>query len=329
MRDGERGEPRTIGPARLERGMRAPAFRKRLDHRVLRLFRHTTRLVVHDVDDSTRLGGEHTDTLGRVEEGHSGEILAHTLRGVLVHPVLEDALLDPVVKALISKVYAELVERVGANGGLGNVLRAREVEQTDEARVVFATELLVDVLVDPGEEERVERLGEAVSVLRGAIFVEEDGTQFLLDELGLVREDDFKGGRGHAEELCDKVEQFRVSDDGRVFVPMAVVNEVDVAKMKNGREQLASLRDVSLRETNVLERDLELLEADSIVIASEWSAVGAQVAIGRLIKEVQVLPLLLARTGKQIVEDVEIAFARGRTGDSVPFKVIVERLDTG
>jgi len=40
------------------------------------------------------------------------------------------------------------------------------------------------------------------------------------------------------------------------------------------------------------------------------------------------LPLLLACTGKQIVEDVEIVFTRGQTSDSVPFKVIVEHLDT-
>ena len=56
---------------------------------------------------------------------------------------------------------------------------------------------------------------------------------------------------------------------------MAVVNGVDVAKMKNGQEQLTSLHDMSLRETNVLECDLELLEADSVLIVSKWLAVGA------------------------------------------------------
>jgi len=215
-------------------------------HRVLRHFWHMTRLVVHDVDDSTRLGGEHTDTLGRVEEGYSGQILAHTLRGVPIHLIFEDTLLDPVVKALISKVDAELVKQVGADSGLGDVLGAREVEQADEAHVVFAAELLVDVLVDPGKEERVEHLGKAVPVLRSAIFIEEDCTQFLLDKLGLVQENDFKGGQGHAKELCDKVEQFCISDDGHVLVPMAVVNKVNVAEMKNGCEQLTSLRNVSL-----------------------------------------------------------------------------------
>jgi len=151
-------------------------------------------LVIHDVDDSTRLGGEHTDTLGQVEEGYSWQILAHTLCGVLVHPIFEDTLLDPVVKALISKVDVELVKQVGADSGLGDVLGAQEVEQADEACIVFVAELLVDVLVDPGKEGQVECLGKAVPVLCGAIFVEEDHTQFLLDELGLVQETDFKGG---------------------------------------------------------------------------------------------------------------------------------------
>ena len=55
---------------------------------------------------------------------------------------------------------------------------------------------------------------------------------------------------------------------------------------------------------------------------------GTSVAVGCLVKEMHVLPLLLVRTGKQIVEDVEIVFTRGRTGDSALFKVIVEHLDT-
>ena len=215
-------------------------------HCVLHHFWHTTCLVVHDVDDSTRFGGEHTNTLRWVKEGYSGQILAHTLRGVLIHLIFEDMLLGPVVKALISKVDTELVERVGADGRLGDDLGAWEVEQADEACVVFVAELLVDALVDPGEEERVEHLGKAVPVRCSAIFVEEDHTQFLLDELGLVQETDFKGGRGHAKELCDKVEQFCISDNSCVLVPMAVVNEVNVAKMKNGQEQLTSLCNVSL-----------------------------------------------------------------------------------
>ena len=120
-------------------------------HHVLHHLWHTTHLVIHDVDDSTRLGGEHTDTLRQVKEGYSRQILAHTLRGVLVHLIFEDTLLDPVVKALISKVDVELVEQVGADGGLGDILGAREVEQADEACVVFVAELLVEIQVKRSE----------------------------------------------------------------------------------------------------------------------------------------------------------------------------------
>ena len=59
------------------------------------------------------------NTLGWVEEGYSGQILAHILRGALIHLIFEDTLLDPVVKALISKVDAELVKQVGVDGRLG------------------------------------------------------------------------------------------------------------------------------------------------------------------------------------------------------------------
>jgi len=50
---------------------------------------------------------------------------------------------------------------------------------------------------------------------------------------------------------------------------MAVMNKVDVAKMKNGQEQSTSLHDMSLQETNVLEHDLELLKADNVLIMSK------------------------------------------------------------
>jgi len=97
-------------------------------HHVLHHLWHMTHLVIHDVDDSTRLGGQHTDTLRQVEEGYSQQILAHTLHGVLIHPIFEVTLLDPVVKALISKVDVELVKQVGADSRLGDVLGAQEVD---------------------------------------------------------------------------------------------------------------------------------------------------------------------------------------------------------
>ncbi len=109
---------------------------------------------------------------------------------------------------------------------------------------------------------------------------------------------------------------------------MAVLGKLDITQMENGGEQLTGLGDVSLRETNIFERILELFEPDGIFIASKWSAVGTQVAVGRLVEEVQVLPLLLTRTSEQIVEDVEIPFAGGSTGDSVPLEVVIECLDT-
>ncbi len=74
------------------------------------------------------------------------------------------------------------------------VLRAGEVEEANERGKVVPAEFLIDVFVEPAEQEGVERLGQVVAVIRCAVRVEEDGTQFLLDELGLVAEGDFQGG---------------------------------------------------------------------------------------------------------------------------------------
>ena len=52
--DGERREARVIHAARHERGVVAPPLRDRLDHRVVGLVWHSTSLVVHDMDETTR-----------------------------------------------------------------------------------------------------------------------------------------------------------------------------------------------------------------------------------------------------------------------------------
>lgn len=50
---------------------------------------------------------------------------------------------------------------------------------------------------------------------------------------------------------------------------MKIVTKFDITQMKNGGEQLTGLSDVSLRETNIFEHDLEMFELDGIFIASK------------------------------------------------------------
>jgi hypothetical protein len=86
-------------------------------------------------------------------------------------------------KPLVGKVDDELVEGVRAGG---EVLGAREVEETNKGGEIIFAEFLVDMLVQPGEEEGIEGFGEIISVIRCTIRIEENSAKLLLDELGLV-----------------------------------------------------------------------------------------------------------------------------------------------
>jgi hypothetical protein len=102
--------------------------------------------------------------------------------------------------------------------------------------------------------------------------------------------------------------------------------------VEDGTDKLAGLGDVPLGEADILECHLELLEADTIVfvdvLARRGQAAVAEVAVGGLVEEVHVLPLLLRCAGDEVVEDVEVALARGRAGDTGALEVVVKRLDT-
>jgi hypothetical protein len=78
--------------------------------------------------------------------------------------------LSPVVQSLIGKIDAEVIEGVGS---AGHVLGAQEVEKADESSKIITAQTLIDVLIQPSEEQRVERFGEVVSIVRCTIWVKE------------------------------------------------------------------------------------------------------------------------------------------------------------
>ena len=52
---------------------------------------------------------------------------------------------------------------------------------------VLVAEALVDIFIEPCEQEGVQHLGEIITVVRGAIRIKEDGTELPLDEFHLIR----------------------------------------------------------------------------------------------------------------------------------------------
>ncbi len=145
------------------------------------------------------------------------------------------------------------------------VLEAGQVQDADVGVKVVAAEALVDVLVDPGEEQAVERLRQVVSVRCGSVCVEEDRANLRLDHLGLVREAILQRARIGAEEGRDDLQQLWVAHRGRVLRPMPVLVELDVAEVEDRREHLADRRDLALRQADVFERLLDALELGRVL----------------------------------------------------------------
>ena len=117
-------------------------------------------------------------------------------------------MVEELVKFLVRVVDAELLERVRLE-----VLETEDVEDADKLRRVLAgVGALVDVIHEPGERPRVERLGHGVPVLSRLIVLERD--------LGDVAADvDLPQEKHLADRLLVETEQSgdRV-DDGLVIV---------------------------------------------------------------------------------------------------------------
>ena len=252
---------------------------------------------------------------------------------VLVDVRLEKPLLHKMLQPLVGKVDAELIEGVGP---AGHVLRAGEIEKADKGGEIVLAEALVDVLVQPRKEEGVERFGEIIPVIRGAIRIEEDRAQLLFDQFGFVGQRGLEGRRRHAQKVGDDLKNVRVPDDRGILVPVPVDDELEVAEVEDGGDELAGLGDVALGHADGLEGDLELVEAEGVVVAGSLlsaprrhasRAALAEIAVRRLVEQMEMLALLRGRAGDEIVEDVEVALARGHGGDPVALEVVVEGLD--
>lgn len=101
--------------------------------------------------------------------------------------------------------------------------------------------------------------------------------------------------------------------------------------MKDGSNQLTGLSNVAFGEAGILQCVLEVLEPESIATAPAMSRVSrllAKVTVRHLVRQVKVLALFSGGTGDEIVKDVEIPLSRWGCRDTVPFKVIIQGLDS-
>ncbi len=118
------------------------------------------------------------------------------------------------MQVLAGKVDAELVDRIA----LGEVLEAWKVEKANEGVEIVAAKLLVEALIDPSEEERVERLGEIVTVIGRSVGIEKNGANLVADQLCLVCERLLERLGGNAKVFSDGVKYLRVADGSESWV---------------------------------------------------------------------------------------------------------------
>lgn len=122
------------------------------------------------------------------------------------------------------------------------------------------------MFVEPREQQRVERLGEVVSVVRRTVRIKEDGAELLLDEPRFVRERRLEDGRLDSQKVGDDLQDVRVPDHRRVLVLEPVDRKLQVPEMEDGGDELAGLSHVPLRETDGFESDLELIEPKAVLV---------------------------------------------------------------
>ena len=112
---------------------------------------------------------------------------------------------------------------------------------------------------------------------------------------------------------------------------MTIDHELEVSKVKDGRDELAGLSDVTFRETSVLQGMFEVLESKGVVVPSVVPKVPGsltEVTVSGLVSQMKVLALLNGSTGDEVIEDVKIPFSRWGCRNPVSFEVVIQGLDS-
>ena len=125
MIHGERRESGSTGVSKLECRVAVLLPGEGPNHRVIGLFRCPARLVVHDVDQTTRSVLKESKTLGVVVVWNSWDLMGDPFGRILPELVLEQTLLNEVLESFVGEVDTELIEGVGA---ARRVLWSRKVE---------------------------------------------------------------------------------------------------------------------------------------------------------------------------------------------------------
>ncbi len=298
-------------------------------------------LVVQDAEEAVAGLEQALDGVRVVEVARGGH--RHLLRLEHVGLAIEEVVQGEVVQRLVGGVGQELVK---SRAGRGLLLKAGEVDDGHGVSngVLGSAEALVDALDDKRGEERVQGAGQLVGVAAGARGVEHDRHPLLVDHLRLVAQGGLELGGADAQEGGDNAENILVLDGGGslgalVGETAAVVArhggargglELELANVQDAGQDLADLGNLAAGELELAQGRLEELEALGVVDADLELGRVAQIppaalsGAGRV--EAQMGLLGGTRAGEEVVEDVEVALARGDVCDPAPLQPVVQQL---
>ena len=112
---------------------------------------------------------------------------------------------------------------------------------------------------------------------------------------------------------------------------MTVSGELEVAKVGDGSNELAGLRNVSLGQPDSVQGCFELIEALRIFAtprARNRYPTLRKAPVGGFVEEVGVLPLFWRCSCDEVVENVEVALVRRHGSRTVLIKAAVDCFDT-
>jgi hypothetical protein len=116
------------------------------------------------------------------------------------------------------------------------------------------------------------------------------------------------------------------------LVSVTIDRELEVSKVKDGCDELTSLSDVTFGETGVLQRMLEVLETQGVIVTTVLSRVArplTEVTITRFVRQVKVLALFDRGAGDEVIEDVEVSLSGRWRRNTVSLEVVIQGLDSG
>lgn len=110
---------------------------------------------------------------------------------------------------------------------------------------------------------------------------------------------------------------------------MTIDREFKVSKVQNGRDELASLSNVTFGESSVFQSVLEVFESKTVIVSSTLSGIPcplAEVAVGGLVSQMKVLAFFCGSTGDEVVEDVEVPLSGWWSRNPSPLQVVIQGL---